>query len=45
MGVLLGIKFEQIISPAIILPHASRLRGLMIRGLFSFIEVRGVDRG
>lgn len=44
-GVLVGRKFEVIISPATILPQASRLIGFKIVWLFSLIEIRGSDRG
>lgn len=45
MGVFFGIKFETIIRPAIILPHASRLIGLITKGLFSLMGERGRNRG
>lgn len=44
-GVLLGIKLEVISNPAMMLPHASRLMGLMTVGLFSLIGDRGLNRG
>lgn len=44
-GVLEGSKFEVIRSPAIMLPQASRLMGLMTEGLFSLIGATAVKRG
>lgn len=44
-GVFLGVKFEVMIRPAMMLPHANRLMGLITRGLFSLIGVRGENRG
>lgn len=44
-GVLKERKFEVIMSPAKILPQASRLRGLITRGLFSLIGGRAENRG
>lgn len=45
MGVFFGVKFEVIISPVMMLPHASRLMGLMIVRLFSLIGEKGRNRG
>lgn len=45
MGVLEGKKLEVIISPAIILPQASRLIGLITNGLFSLMGESGRNRG
>lgn len=45
MGVLKGKKLEVIISPAIILPQASRLIGLITNGLFSLMGESGRNRG
>lgn len=45
MGVFEGKKLDVIISPAIILPQASRLIGLITRGLFSLMGDKGVNRG
>lgn len=44
-GVLDGRKFVVIISPAMILPQASRLIGLITDGLFSLMGERGRNRG
>lgn len=44
-GVLRGNVLEVIKNPAIILPQARRLRGLVIEGLFSLIGIRGLKRG
>lgn len=44
-GVFKGVRFEVIRSPAIMLPHASRLIGLITIGLFSLIGERGLSRG
>lgn len=44
-GVFVGRKFDVIRSPAIILPQASRLIGLITVGLFSLIGERGRNRG
>lgn len=44
-GVLEGRKFEVITSPAIMLPQASRLMGLITEGLFSLIGAVAVKRG
>lgn len=40
-----GKMLEVISSPAIMLPQASRLIGLMTAGLFSLIGDRGLNRG
>jgi len=45
IGVFEGRKLEVIISPAIILPQASRLMGLITSGLFSLIGDSGKNRG
>lgn len=45
IGVLEVRKFDVIINPAIILPQASRLIGLITDKLFSLIGDRGVNRG
>jgi len=45
IGVLEGRKFEVIRSPAIMLPQASRLMGLITEGLFSLIGAVAVKRG
>lgn len=45
IGVFDGRKFNVMISPAIMLPHARRLMGLITAGLFSLIGVRVVKRG
>lgn len=45
VGVFIGKKFEVIISPAIILPHASRSIGAMTAGLFSLMGDKGRNRG
>lgn len=45
MGVFNGIILEVIIRPAMILPQASRLIGLITAGLFSLIGERGRNRG
>ena len=44
-GVLCGKKFEVMINPAMMLPQASRLIGLMTDGLFSLIGDSGRNRG
>lgn len=44
-GVFSGRIFEVIKRPAITLPQASRLRGLITAGLFSLIGGRGLKRG
>lgn len=44
-GVFRGTIFEVIRSPAMMLPHASRLIGLMTAGLFSLIGESELNRG
>lgn len=44
-GVFAGRRFWVMISPAVMLPQASRLRGLITNGLFSLIGHRGENRG
>lgn len=44
-GVLEGRKFEVMIRPATMLPHARRLIGLITEGLFSLIGDRAGKRG
>lgn len=44
-GVFNGEMLEKMRSPAIMLPQASRLIGLISAGLFSLIGVMGVNRG
>lgn len=44
-GVFEGKKFNVMISPAIMLPQASRLMGLITSGLFSLIGDIGKNRG
>ena len=44
-GVFRGVILEVISRPAMMLPHASRLRGLISAGLFSLIGERGLNRG
>ena len=45
IGVFVGKKLDVMIRPAIMLPHANRLIGLITAGLFSLVGVRDVDRG
>lgn len=45
IGVLNGRKFVVRSRPAIMLPHASRLRGFVTEGLFSLIGERALNRG
>lgn len=45
MGVFVGRVFEIRISPATMLPQASRLIGLITAGSFSLIGERGMNRG
>lgn len=45
IGVFIGRKFEVMINPATMLPHASRLIGFITAGSFSLIGVNAVDRG
>jgi len=44
-GVFTGIRLEVMISPAKMLPQASRLRGLITAGSFSLMGEREVKRG
>lgn len=44
-GVFRGVMLEVIRRPAIILPQASRLMGLITVGLFSLMGGRGLKRG
>lgn len=44
-GVFKGNKFEEIRKPAVMLPHASRLIGLITEGLFSLMGTKGANRG
>lgn len=43
--VFTGKKFNVIMDPAIMLPQASRLMGLITNGLFSLIGEKGRNRG
>lgn len=45
MGVLGGRMFDVINSPAMMLPQASRLIGLITAGVFSLIGERVLNRG
>lgn len=45
MGVFVGKKFDVIISPAMMLPHASRLIGFSTVGVFSLMGMNVIDRG
>lgn len=45
IGVFRGVIWEVIRRPAIMLPHASRLIGLITVGLFSLIGERALNRG
>ena len=45
IGVFRGVMFEVIKRPARMLPHASRLMGLITVGLFSLIGERVLKRG
>jgi len=45
VGVLSGVRLEVISRPAIMLPHASRLIGLITAGLFSLMGERAGKRG
>lgn len=45
MGVFVGRRLVVIKRPAIMLPHANRLIGLITDGLFSLIGERGLMRG
>lgn len=44
-GVFRGRMLEVIRRPARMLPHASRLMGLITSGLFSLMGERGLNRG
>lgn len=44
-GVFKGVRKEVISKPAMMLPQARRLRGLITVGLFSLMGERGVKRG
>lgn len=44
-GVFRGVIFEVIRSPAMMLPQANRLIGLITVGLFSLMGERGLKRG
>lgn len=44
-GVFRGRMFEVIRSPAMMLPHASRLIGLITAGLFSLMGENTLNRG
>lgn len=44
-GVFKGTMLEVMRRPAIMLPHASRLMGLITAGLFSLIGERALNRG
>ena len=44
-GVFRGMMFEVIRRPATMLPHASRLIGLITAGLFSLMGERELNRG
>lgn len=44
-GVFSGVMFIIIRNPAIMLPQASRLMGLIRVGLFSLMGERGLNRG
>lgn len=45
IGVFVGKKLEVMMSPAMMLPHASRLSGFSTAGLFSLIGESGRNRG
>lgn len=45
IGVLSGVTFKLMIKPAMMLPQARRLIGLIIKGLFSLIGLSGLNRG
>jgi len=45
IGVFSGTRFEVIRRPAMMLPQASRLIGLITAGLFSLIGESGAKRG
>ncbi|KAF7644618.1 hypothetical protein LDENG_00218980 [Lucifuga dentata] len=44
-GVFRGVMLVVITRPAMMLPHARRLIGLIMVGLFSLIGERGLNRG
>lgn len=44
-GVFIGVILEVIMSPAMMLPQASRLIGLITAGLFSLIGESELNRG
>lgn len=44
-GVLSGVRLKVMRRPAIMLPHARRLIGLITVGLFSLIGGREISRG
>lgn len=45
IGVFRGIMLDVMMRPAIMLPQASRLMGLITDGLFSLIGDKGLNRG
>lgn len=45
IGVFVGKKFDVIMTPAMMLPQASRLIGFITIWLFSFVGTIGVERG
>lgn len=45
IGVFRGVMLEVIRSPAMMLPQAKRLIGLITEGLFSLIGERALNRG
>jgi len=45
IGVFSGVRLEVISRPAMILPHASRLIGLITAGLFSLMGESAAKRG
>ena len=45
IGVFIGRKLCVMMNPAMMLPQASRLMGLITSGLFSLIGERGRNRG
>lgn len=45
IGVFRGVILEVIRRPAMMLPHASRLIGLITVGLFSLMGERALNRG
>lgn len=44
-GVFSGVMLEVMRSPAMMLPHANRLRGLITAGLFSLMGDSELNRG